>query len=288
MSDDTTQAFLNMRRIDPDLDADNKRFQAAMDEDQSTGWYEQTKKSVAGMAGVDNLDEGPGRVLNWAMNLPKNIGIGAYRALVNTVDTAVDFERQWLEGTINDASGQKDASGKAKKVISLPPLSESHPELMQSVYGLADEWTANNKTEDDLTQGVAQFTLPFLTWMRAFNGMGAVTKAVTAEAVTAGSAYQPHEARMADLVNMGRELDGKFGNLLRSVSPDGSATNAYINYMTEREGEGEWEGRFKNSIDSLVATAGLGAFIGAAGITYKTTRKALMEQSAKPATAGAK
>lgn len=284
MSDNTTQAFLGRGDTDMDLEADNRRFAAAQSEDESEGFTEKAKSFGMEMAG------GANRFADFLMNAPKNIGVGAYRALVSTVDTASDLAGAAVEGVVNAPTEQLqraakvkgDAQGEAKAqemMVDIPSLSEAFPDFMKSVYAIADEQSEGNRMEDDILQGVTQFTLPFLGYLKAFGGIdkaskvAAVAKVAGAEAITAGSAFTPHEGRFADLVRMGQQMENRFGDVLRKVAPDGSLANRYIDWMTNREGEGKWEGRFKNSVDSLATTAAIAGVVKAAGKTYRSASR---------------
>ena len=130
---------------------------------------------------------------------------------------------------------------------------------------------------DSLTQGVAQLAIPFAGYSRALSGLHWVAQAAAAGALTDATALGPHDARMADLVALGRHTEGKFGEVLRTLAPDGSALNAYINYLHDRTNETEAEGRFKNVLDgfgvNLVATpllhsVGMLLKQGTAGLRY--------------------
>lgn len=111
---------------------------------------------------------------------------------------------------------------------------------------------------DNLTQSVAQLAIPYAGFSRALSGVHAVAQLATAGALTDATALGPHDARMADMISLGRHMEGKLGDSLRALAPDGSAVNAYINYLTDRTNESEAEGRFKNVLDgfgvNLIAT----------------------------------
>lgn len=233
-------------------------------------------------------------IQTWVTNLPKNIGIGAYKAAINTVDTIADFGAAALEANANAAlsrgpsnAGRTDSEGKELQPVNVPTLEEAFPEFSQSVRSFTDSWERNDNLGDDIAQGVAQFTLPFagtlklLGGIRAGMGAGAtLARAGAAEGVTAGSAFDPHDGRLADLIKLGADSESRFGDLMRKVAPDGSLVNSYIDYMTSRDGytpderrngvsEGEWEGRFKNAVDSLVGSAAIAGIVKSAGIAFK-------------------
>ena len=104
---------------------------------------------------------------------------------------------------------------------------------------------------DSLLQGVAQLAIPFAGYSRALAGVHGLANAIAAGGITDATALAPHDGRMADLFALGRTVEGKLGDTLRALSPNGSALNAYIRYLTERKNESEAEGRFKNVLDGL-------------------------------------
>jgi hypothetical protein len=132
---------------------------------------------------------------------------------------------------------------------------------MDAARQLRGELAGESGTSDEITQSAAQFLIPFTGWMKAFGGIqkGAklanIGRAAAAETATMVSAFEPHEARFADL--------------LRLTDTNNGLVNAYIDYMAADADEGEWEGRFKNATDSLVATAAIGSVIKAGGIGLK-------------------
>lgn len=130
-----------------------------------------------------------------------------------------------------------------------------HSDFRSQFMALRNELASGSTTSDEITQGIAQFAVPMLGWSKLLG----VTKAISAsgflaEGITASSALAPHAGRNADLVQQGKAIEGKLGDALNTIAPDGSALNAYINYMTDRTGESDAEGRFKNVIDSMVTT----------------------------------
>jgi hypothetical protein len=210
----------------------------------------------------------------FVMDLPKNIGIGAWKALVNTVDTASD-----VAVAMNpQATATKAVGGEEVRKAFYPTISEQYPEFMDSMRNFTSQWERNDTMSDDITQGVTQFALPFMGWLKAAGGLntatkaGAVLKSAAVEAGTAASAFDPHDGRIADLIDMGRESETKFGTLLRKIMPDGSLANQYIDYMTAREGEGVAEGRWKNAVDAVVSSAAVAGLLKGVAVTHKTTK----------------
>jgi hypothetical protein len=108
--------------------------------------------------------------------------------------------------------------------------------------------------------------VPFSMALKTMGGLQAgataanIAKGAAAEAVTMFGAFDPHAGRFADLV--------------RAVSPDGLASNRYIDYLTNRENEGEFEGRFKNVVDSLSGSAAVAGALKVGGTTLRAAHLA--------------
>lgn len=140
---------------------------------------------------------------------------------------------------------------------------------------------------DNLVQAGAQLAIPFAGYSRALAGVHGFANMVLSGVATDASALGPHDPRMADLIALGRHTEGKLGEALRAMSPDGSAQNAYVNYLTaghagatpeqRAQEESEAEGRFRNVLDGfganlimtpLLHAAASGLKWGTAGLRY--------------------
>jgi hypothetical protein len=128
---------------------------------------------------------------------------------------------------------------------------------------------------DGLTQGVAQLALPLAGYTRALGGLHAVARGFAAGALTDSTAMAPHDMRLADIIALGRHTEGKLGEALRTLAPDGSALNAYINFLADRGNETEAEGRFKNALDGFGANLIATPLMHAAGVVLKQGTAAL-------------
>lgn len=122
---------------------------------------------------------------------------------------------------------------------------------------------------DSLTQGVAQLAVPFAGYSKLLSGLHGIANVAAAGAATDASALGPHAMRMADLISLGRKSEGQFGQVLRKIAPDGSALNAYINYLSDRADESEAEGRFKNVLDGFGVNMIATPLLGLVGSTLK-------------------
>lgn len=232
---------------------------------------------------IPTLEEATQSKNTWFNRLPRNIGVSMYKAAVNTIKTGADL--------IN-APGDIASEAVGLPVNIFTPIAGAAGGLptivLSKEFGAAadqfgDELTENNTLSDDIIQGVAQFAIPYMGYLRAFGGYQAgaaamnVAKTAAAETAVSSTAFDPHDGRMADLLEMGRQSEGKFGNLLRQVAPDGSLVNDYINWMTDRDDEGKWEGRFKNSVDNLVTSGVLGTVLKTAATGFKGVRRIAAE-----------
>lgn len=227
---------------------------------------------------------------DWVMNIPRNIGAGLYRGAINTldlVDDAMQAANQAAVQGLVDASAEGE-NKKPKEVKPLPnPISSNFPEFFEASNALADEWEADNTLSDDLTQGIAQFAIPFSGYLRALGGMKnakfiqKIGRGLTAEAAATGSVFIPQEGRFADLAKLAEHSEGKLGEVFNKIAPDGSLVNAYLNYMTDRQGEGRFDGRVKNIVDGVVGTAVFSPLIIAAAGILKGGRRAFQKRRAK-------
>lgn len=225
--------------------------------------------------------------LEFVRNLPKNVNLGLLDAAVNHARTMFDALDVVGEGmTIPDNSDLPDPahpgmSYRESQMLRRREASDdgADPDFDHAYKVWRAQTSEDDSVGDSLTQGIAQFAIPFMGWSKAMGvARGApllqnMVNAAAAETITASTVLDPHAGRMADLVELGRHSEGKFGELLNQVSPDGSLANSYIEYMIERDGEGEWEGRFKNSVDSLATSAAVAGILKGGASTFKAARK---------------
>jgi hypothetical protein len=281
----------------PDFDADAfvsdiaQRGEAA---DEGTIWQKMYDKQEA-----DQMFPGDSAEKAWGFikKLPKNITVGATNAglamagLLDDIGGVISGQNLKVKdekGNVSEAiSGRPistvDAQGHILKAPALPTP------IRDPIIKWRDEMTRNNTFEDDLTQGIAQFVVPFSMFSKMANVskatsvLGAAGRLAGAEAAAVGTGFGPHDARGADLLELGRDAEGKFGDVMRKASPDGSMLNAYINYMTDREDEGPWEGRYKNIVDSLALSAATAGLLKAVPFSIKAGRYALENAGTGPA-----
>lgn len=171
--------------------------------------------------------------------------------------------RDATAGAVTGATNIADAAGGATKSVlsnTMGPdvaatLSAASPiweHAKQHILDFRDAIAVKDPSlTDSVIQGVAQLAVPFAGYSRALSMFHGAANMFAAGAVTDATALAPHDMRMADLFALGRHTEGKLGEALNALSPDGSALNAYVNYLADRGNESEAEGRFKNVIDGF-------------------------------------
>lgn len=108
---------------------------------------------------------------------------------------------------------------------------------------------------DNLLQGAAQLALPYAGYSRALANVHGLANMFAAGAATDATALQPHDPRMADIFSLGRQTEGKLGEVLKSIAPDGSLVDRYMEWLADRSNESDAEGRWKNVLDGAGVNA---------------------------------
>jgi hypothetical protein len=270
MSDFTSQ-FLATQQIDPEMADYERRMAQAAAEDAAA-----EDSPLAVMLGPIGQKAFAGYVKAsvQTMGITNRMAAGLTEAALqvyNTVGSAVDVVTETVMGeqpsqtipTWNDAP-IKDALTRLRD--------ESRAEAGRQ--GVGEDSLAGN-----LTEGTVQFMVPFSMALKTMGGFKAgataanIGKGLAAESVTMFGAFDPHAGRFADLV--------------RAVSPDGLAANRYIDWLTSRENEGEFEGRFKNVVDNAAGSAAIAGTLAAGGAALRTIHKSVNAPAApKPAPEG--
>lgn len=186
------------------------------------------------------------------------------------------FQRQLWDETERDRD--EEAAGNR-------PISSAVHELPQQVSAAYRAWrgelSEESSTSDALTQGAAQFMVPFTAFSKAFGVSSKLgffqnmLRGAAAEVATSATVLGAHDGRAADLIQLGLGAENKFGDLMRTLMPDGTLANQYIEWVSDRDGEGAMMGRFKNTLDGLGISAALGSVLKTAGLTFKAARKSL-------------
>lgn len=267
------------------LDAANAEFDQAVEQDKEHA----TKLALGGDKPAAPAPEGGG-LTRWMAKLPKNIGVGILDAALNTVDFVDSLRSDESKAATEETPSQKrnapsDAASLGNTMTNLGDQMargegfDARRALLAFRNHIAD---GAEETSDSITQGIAQFAVPFTGWSKAVRGIQLaeeapqlaqtamkVAKVATSESATMATAFDPHAGRFADLVELGKHTEGKLADALNTISPDGSAINAYIDYMTDRVNEGEAEGRFKNVVDNLGISAAAAGLIHVGAKTLK-------------------
>jgi hypothetical protein len=207
--------------------------------------------------------------VKWVKNLPRNISLGALDAAQSSINA------------LNDAANSDTAQGVKGAMLGVP--AGAVPTTAVSPFDREfSEWRRGLRAEDDmsdaLTQGIAQFAVPFTAFSKGMGVMQAPTTAgklalgAGAEAAATALGFESDTGRLTELFELGRQSEGKLGDVLNTIAPDGSLVNSYIDWMNEREGETALEARFKNTIDGLAGSAVVASMLKAAGLTYKASR----------------
>lgn len=203
-----------------------------------------------------------------------DIGAGVTTAAVNTADavgSAITSSGKGLAAAEDPAHAEDAQEGSL-------PTSPIWDHAKSAILDFRDAVAVKDPTlSDNLLQGAAQLAVPFAGYSRAMAGVHGFANLVLAGGLTDATALGPHDPRMADLIALGRHTEGKFGDTLRTLAPDGGAVNAYINYLTDRGDETEAAGRFKNVLDGfganmlvtpLLHAVASGLKFGTAGLRY--------------------
>jgi hypothetical protein len=263
MSDDVSLDYLRSREVDPELEADLARFREVRQRSQEQGFLEKLNADPLG-----NMPA-PMRTL---LTPPRNITVGVLDAAISAMGLAQDIEAGTKElGRKADPERQALSAQTTPHERRMATIAGGHDpvfdDLISATRELRGRLAKGSTTFDEITQSAAQFFVPFLGFSKLMGGLKAATaagsaaKAATADAATMLTAFEPHEARFADL--------------LRRLDTDNRLVNAYIDFVASDGDEGEWEGRLKNVLDSQIAAAGLYGVVKAGGVALKHSRKTL-------------
>lgn len=247
---------------------------------------------------------------DWVVKLPKNLSLGVLDAAVSTaampfdVLKSMDETRQEIDGAAilrgdeeHDAlpefaketpfQQKMRAMGTAQRVAGAtgeaaePAITELPKQFADAYAAWRESLREDDNLADSLTQGIAQFAVPFTAYSKAFGVarevgyLGNAFRLAAADAVASATAFAPDSGRAADLVKLGLHAENKFGDTLRTLMPDGTLANQYIEWMTDHDGEGALGARFKNTLDGLGVSAVVGGVIKSAAMTFKAARKGI-------------
>lgn len=211
--------------------------------------------TATGRVSTDTLDwavNAADSINKWRGRVGQDVGAGLVTGATNIADAAGSAISSSGKGL---AAAEDPAHAEDAEEGSLP-TSPIWDHAKSTILDFRDAIAVKDPTlSDNLIQGAAQLAVPFTGYSRALSGLHGFANLVAANALTDATALGPHDARMADLISLGRHVEGKLGTALNALSPNGSAQNAYINYLADRGDETEAEGRFKNVLDGFGANA---------------------------------
>lgn len=276
----------NVKRIMASMDAE---YKADVAREEEKTFIDKVHESLAGA--MSSLIPSASPVASWFAKLPSTVTAGVVTAAVNAVD-AVEDVLAWT-GKVAQENKEADSPGSTQSV-ELLPASTFDTELKPHILAFRDYIAGSKQNKaDEITQAVAQYAVPFMGWAKMF-GAGkafaigkygsAAAKTVAADFFTGATALEAHDQRVADLVQLGKETEGKFADVINTISPDGSLFNTYINYMTNRENESEIEGRWKNGVDNAAVSVAVMGLVKAGATTFKGARLAVENLPAKGST----
>lgn len=205
-----------------------------------------------------------------AKRVGQDAASGAVTGATNIADSAYSFVRSAAQNMAEPGykQTQRDLSGEAAPPT--PPSSPVWDHAKSTILDFRDAIAVQDPNiVDRLTQGGAQLAIPFAGYSRMLAGVHGFASIVASGAMTDLTALGPHDPRLADLIALGRHTEGKLGDALRTLAPDGSALNAYVNYLADRGNESEAEGRFKNVLDGFGANLIVTPLLSAAASTLK-------------------
>lgn len=205
-----------------------------------------------------------------AKRVGQDAASGAVTGATNIADSAYSFVRSAAQNMAEPGykQTQRDLSDEAAPPA--PPSSPVWDHAKSTILDFRDAIAVQDPNiVDRLTQGGAQLAIPFAGYSRMLAGVHGFASIVASGAMTDLTALGPHDPRLADLIALGRHTEGKLGDALRTLAPDGSALNAYVNYLGDRGNESEAEGRFKNVLDGFGANLIVTPLLSAAASTLK-------------------
>ncbi len=218
---------------------------------------------------------------------------GAIKGAVKTADSV---------GSMLESSGRGLAAAEdpahAQEALNGPDI--SHPiydAARKVIMDMRDAIAIKDPNlPQSLIEGFGQFAGPYALYSRMlgsfgtaanlFKGEGALAAfgnkvaakaastatAVGADAITNATANAPHDPRVADLLALHKDAEGKYVDMLSSIASSDNPlypVHEYINYLASPD-HSEAEGRWKNVLDGLNVFGALaGVFFGGAA-TFKT------------------
>lgn len=250
MSGNLESQYLAARGQDPEEAAYQQSLAKAREEDANEGILASLGRT-AGEAASSLRD---------AERTGKNALVAMFDMVKNTAQMGADV---WTAATNLDNKRTAKDMGVQGEVKPVPEirLEDLAPDFMQKANALRDEAAFGSTGGDVFTQKSLQFAIPFMGSMKLLGAgaevgaMANLGKAVVADAAVSFSVWDPHEGRFADLI--------------KTVAPDAPVIGPAIDYLASNEDDPALEARFKNALDSQMASAAFAGFLFAAGKTLK-------------------
>lgn len=262
-----------MNELPPDeqayLDQANEAVAAA----HQRGIAAEAAARVTGETSLGGVKQEFNPVERWLGELPSNASIGLIHMAVNAADSIKAFG-----GGVADNFKQLVAPPKLAAepgAAPAPPVPVELPRhdhddvydvAKSHILNFADQMAQAQKERgdggpvDQITQAGIQLAVPFagfsklLGGLRGAKGLAQFGRISLANAATDATAIDPHAEQMgraADILDLARHTEGKLGDAMLSIAPDGSLLNSYIDFSHSRN-ESEASGRLKNILDGFL------------------------------------
>lgn len=177
------------------------------------------------------------------------------------------------------------------------PFHPIYDDARKAILGVRDAIAVKDPTlTDELISGFGQFAGPWAAYSRILGSLGWAARAASipeagasfgarilakgvdtakslprlaaVDAAVNATANAPHDPRTADLFSLHNTAEGKFHDMLNTVSPDGSLVRHYIDYVANPDGS-EAENRWKNVLDGFNVGAAVGGVFHVAAGTFR-------------------
>ena len=164
-----------MPELDPDIGQMLAEMRAAKNNEESDSF----QKNIDQLGKIATKQEDPLgiKVDKWAASLPRNITGGIYKAALNAIDNLSDFGtflgkydpsmKKASELQVH-ANSRDTPAGKTVEPQPAPALSTLDKDLWKMLNDFGDQAFHPEGVADELTQGLAQFAVPFAAYSRAF------------------------------------------------------------------------------------------------------------------------
>lgn len=256
-----------LARIDQQIaEQDNK--------DQDTSFLARVGAGAQAQAGAQSaMADSP--IGTFVRHIPQNVTVGVLDAAIATADKLNTLDK-WL-ATSADVAAHNVAHPEQpieteKQLPGIVPQ-----EALDALKAWRESIRPNGEDiGDTVTQGIAQFAVPFAGFAKVFGLSRAagvlsnIGRAAGADVATTTVALPSHSARgSAELLELGRKAETNFGAMLREIAPDDGLLTKYINWMNDTTNESALEGEFKNSLDTLSLSGTTAGLVKIAAMTFK-------------------